>query len=153
VRVTLDTNLLVYATDASSDKHAVASRLLERAAAADCIQTLQSLGECFHVLRRKRHLGLAIARATIENLRRLFPIVEHRVADFDDAIAVVSAHQVAFWDAMLWATARRAGCRMILTEDFQDGRKLDSLLYVDPFNPENARLLDLALPSTNGASP
>lgn len=152
MRVTLDTNLLVYATDASSDKHTAASRLLERAAAADCIQTLQSLGECFHVLRRKRRLGLPIARATIENLRRVFPVVEHRFTDLDDAIAVVSAHQVAFWDAMLWATARRAGCRMILTEDFQDGRSLEGVLFADPFKPENARLLDLALPSTNGAS-
>ncbi len=153
MRLTLDTNLLVYATDASSDKHAAASRLLERAAEADSIQTLQSLGECFHVLRRKRHLGLGLARTTVDNLRRLFPIVEHRLDDLDAAIAVVGAHQIAFWDAMLWATSKRAGCRFILSEDFQDGRTLDGVTFVDPFNPENAKLLDLALPSINGGSP
>jgi predicted nucleic acid-binding protein len=152
VRVTLDTNLLVYATDASSDNHAAASRLLERAAQADCIQTLQSLGECFHVLRRKRYLGLELARATIDNLRLVFPVIEHRLDDLDAAIAVVGAHQIAFWDAMLWATAKRAGCRMILTVDFQDGRTLEGVTFVDPFQPENARLLDLALPPTNGGN-
>ena len=153
MRVTLDTNLLVYATDASSEKHAAANVLLERAAQADCVQTLQSLGECFHVLRRKRHLGLQLACQAVENLRRLFPVVEHRLDDLDAAIAVVSAHQISFWDAMLWATAKRAGCRMILTEDFQDGRTLEGVTFVDPFNPENTRLLDLALPPANGADP
>ena len=153
MRLTLDTNILVYATDASSDKHAAASRLLERAAEADSIQTLQSLGECFHVLRRKRHLGLELARTTVDNLRRLFPIIEHRLDDLDDAIVAVSAHQIAFWDAMLWATAKRAGCRLLLSEDFQDGRTLEGVTFVNPFKPENTRILDLALPSTNGASP
>jgi len=153
VRVTLDTNLLVYATDASSDKHAAASRLLERAAEADSVQTLQSLGECFHVLRRKRYLGLELARTTVDNLRRLFPIIEHRLDDLDTAIAAVGAHQIAFWDAMLWATARRAGCRLILTENFQDGRTLEGVQFLDPFKPENARLLDLVLPPTSGTTP
>lgn len=153
MKVTLDTNILVYATDASSEHHAAAAMLIERAAMADCIQTLQSVCECFHVLRRKRHLGLEVALAAVANLRRLFPIVEHRLDDLEKAIAAVAGHQIAFWDAMLWATARRAGCSMMLTQDFQDGRNLEGVLLINPFNPENARLLDLALPPTNGAAP
>ena len=54
---------------------------------------------------------------------------------------------LSFWDAMLWATARRAGCSVLLSEDFQDGRRLDGVLFVDPFAPENQRLVDLALPA------
>jgi predicted nucleic acid-binding protein len=153
VKVTLDTNVLVYATDASSEHHAAAANLLERAAKAECIQTLQSLGECFHVLRRKRHLGLDVALAAVTNLRRLFPSVEHRLDDLERAIAAVAGHQIAFWDAMLWATAKRAGCRMVLTQDFQDGRDLEGVLLVNPFKPENAKLIDLALPLAGGARP
>ena len=42
--------------------------------------------------------------------------------------------------------ARRAGCRVLLSEDFQDGRDLGGLLFVNPFDPANRQLLDLALP-------
>ena len=47
---------------------------------------------------------------------------------------------------MLWATARRAGCRLLLSEDFQDGRDLGGVLFANPFDPANRKLLDLALP-------
>ncbi len=51
---------------------------------------------------------------------------------------------------MLWATARRAGCRLLLSEDFQDGRDLGGVLFLNPFDPANRRLLDLALPELGG---
>ena len=47
---------------------------------------------------------------------------------------------------MLWATAERAGCRLILTEDGHDGRDLEGVRFVNPFNPDNRDLIDLALP-------
>ena len=34
---------------------------------------------------------------------------------------MVKKHRLAFWDAMLWAAAQRAGVRHLLTEDLQDG--------------------------------
>ena len=56
-------------------------------------------------------------------------------------------HGLSFWDAMLWATAKRAGCRMLFSEDLQDGRRLDGVLFVNPFAPANRKLVDLALPA------
>ena len=47
---------------------------------------------------------------------------------------------------MLWATANRAGCRMLLSEDLQDGRRLDGVLFADRFAAANRKLVDLALP-------
>jgi predicted nucleic acid-binding protein len=47
---------------------------------------------------------------------------------------------------MLWATAKRAGCRMLFCEDLQDGRRLGDVLLVNPFDPANRKLVDLALP-------
>ena len=38
---------------------------------------------------------------------------------------------------MLWATAKRAGCRMLFSEDLQDGRRLGDVLFVNPFDPAN----------------
>jgi hypothetical protein len=36
---------------------------------------------------------------------------------------------------------------MLLSEDLQDGRRLDGVLFVNPFAPENQKLVDLALPA------
>jgi predicted nucleic acid-binding protein len=133
VRLTFDTNVLVYAADRASERHRVASGFIARAAKADCVQTLQSFAECFHVLRRKRRVSDEEARAIIRSFRIIFPVAAAEPGDLDDAIAVTLRHQMHFWDAFLWATAKRNGCRMILTEDGQDGFVLDGVLFIDPF--------------------
>jgi predicted nucleic acid-binding protein len=46
----------------------------------------------------------------------------------------------------LWATANRAGCRVLFSEDPQDGRRLEGVLFVDPFASESRKLVDLASP-------
>ena len=61
------------------------------------------------------------------------------------ALRAVLRHDLPFWDAMLWATVQQAGCRVLLTEDFQDGRKLGSVTFINPFEPGNAAVLDRAL--------
>jgi len=48
-------------------------------------------------------------------------------ADLGAAMRSVGEHRLAFWDAMLWATARRTGVRILISEDFQDGRMLDGV--------------------------
>jgi predicted nucleic acid-binding protein len=51
----------------------------------------------------------------------------------------------AFWDAMLWASARRAGVRHLLTEDLQDGFALQGVTFINPFNRQNDQLIDAVL--------
>lgn len=41
--------------------------------------------------------------------------------------------QVNFWDAMIVAAAERMRCRFVLSEDFQTGRKFESITIVNPF--------------------
>jgi predicted nucleic acid-binding protein len=53
---------------------------------------------------------------------------------------------LSFWDAMLWASAQRAGVRCLLTEDLQDGFVLQSVRFVNPFKRANDRLIDEVLP-------
>jgi predicted nucleic acid-binding protein len=54
---------------------------------------------------------------------------------------VIGDH-LPFWDAMLWASAQRAGVRHMLSEDFQDGFELQGITFINPFNPENNPLID-----------
>lgn len=146
MRVTFDSNILIYAVSRSDPKHPAAAALIDRAVRGDCRQTLQSLAECFNVLSRKYRMPVVEAFGWVQSFQRLFPVVAADASDLDRAMRAVGDHQLSFWDAMLWATAKRSGCSLLLSEDFQDGRRLEGVLFVDPFAPENQRLVDLALP-------
>ena len=131
---TFDTNILVYAADRTAGRrHDIAKDLLGRAHEPNCVLTLQSLGEFFFATTRKGKLSLAEATALTGVWQALFPVVAADRAAFADAQEAVRDHRLPFWDAMLRATARRAGCRLIVTEDFQDGRELGGVWFVNPF--------------------
>jgi predicted nucleic acid-binding protein len=146
VRVTFDSNVLIYAVSRSDPRHTLATELIDRAARGDCRQTLQSLAECFNVLSRKYRMPAAQARGWVQSFQSLFAVTAADESDLAVAVIAVEQHGLSFWDAMLWATARRAGCRVLLSEDFQDGRDLGGILFVNPFDSANRKLLDLALP-------
>jgi predicted nucleic acid-binding protein len=133
-RYTFDTNLLFYAADSSAgNKHWRALALTQDAIAHDCVLTLQSLGELTNALLKKRAASATSAQQIVQAYRRSFPVIATAEADLTDAIDVHRTHNIAFWDAMLWATARRAGCTLLLSEDFQDGRVLGGVAFRNPF--------------------
>jgi predicted nucleic acid-binding protein len=146
VRVTIDSNILVYAVDhQAGERQRTASELLGRAAGGDCILTLQSLGEFFHVATRKMRLAARDVQVFIDDWRSVFPVCASDEQCLVSAIDTVRQHGLAFWDAMLWATARQARCRLLLTEDMHDGQTIDGVTFVNPFAPRNATLLEAAL--------
>ena len=66
--------------------------------------------------------------------------------DLRNALEILRDHKIPFWDALLCATAMRAGARYLLTEDLQDGLLLRSLTIVNPFAIKNDTLIDHILP-------
>jgi predicted nucleic acid-binding protein len=42
---------------------------------------------------------------------------------------------MSYWDALLVACAREAGCRVILSDDVTDGANLGGVLIHNPFSP------------------
>jgi predicted nucleic acid-binding protein len=146
LRVTFDSNILIYTLSRDDPRHVAAAALLARATGGDCVQTLQSLAECFRVLTTKLRFEPPRARREIDGFRTAFPVCVADTIDLDRAMGAVECHGLSFWDAMLWATAKRAGCSVLFSEDFQDGRRLDEVLFVNPFAPANQKLVDLALP-------
>ena len=132
-RITLDTNLLVYAVDTSAkDKHAKTRKLIELALKADCVLTLQALDEFYFAVTRKGKLPVAEAKAQVEAWQDLFPVVVAKPSTLNRAIAATVSHQIGFWDALLWATAREAGVTLLLSEDFSGGSVLDGVRIVNP---------------------
>jgi predicted nucleic acid-binding protein len=56
--------------------------------------------------------------------------------DIGDRFARLSAAgRMSYWDALLVACAREAGCRVILTENMTDGANFGGVLIHNPFAP------------------
>jgi predicted nucleic acid-binding protein len=147
-RLTFDSNILIYAADRDAGhRHDLAQALVARAARADCVLSIQALAEFFAVATRKTSVPVTGAIAFIEGWGAMFRNVSATPASLAAAVAAVRDHQISFWDAMLWAVAREAGCRYILSEDFQDGRTLGGVTFVNPFAPQGLpAALERALP-------
>ncbi len=137
-RFSLDTNILVYACDRDAgERHRTGKEILACAAGRDCVLTVQALAEFFHVTTRKGKLTTPIASAIVRDWLELFEVASADDATLPDAMDLVIAHRLAFWDAMLWATARQHGCAAIFSEDMQDGRRLGGLEIINPFAADN----------------
>lgn len=147
MRFTLDTNVLVYAVDLDAgDKHELAVELIERAALADGVLTLQCLSEFFAVVTRRGRVAPAKAGEIVERLATVFPVVVATEQCLMRAIRAMRARRLAFWDAMLWAAGREARCRYLLSEDLQDGRTLDGVTFLNPFLPANRAVIEKLMP-------
>lgn len=135
-RFTFDTNLLFYASDGSAgDKHRRALALTESAITYDCLLTLQSLGELASAMIKRRVASPSRVQQIVRAYRISFPVVPAVEADVEAALLAHEQHNIPFWDAMLWATARRAHCSVIFSEDFQDGQVLGGVTIRNPFAP------------------
>ena len=142
MRFTFDTNVLLYAlVRQNNDKRRIARDLIRRARAADCVITLQTLGELFHVLTGKLRMPAAEATAVVAEWRAAVPVVAANEACLIDAMDAVAGHSLSFWDAMMWATAKHAGCQVLVTEDGQDGFVLGGVTLVNPFASPRPRVL------------
>lgn len=140
----IDTNVLIYAAQRDGDraKHEAAAGLLRRLSVAGrAVVPLQALAEFYAVAVRKGQVALGDAAAFVDVVTEMFPVREAALADAIDAMRVHREHGVPFWDGMLWSVARRAGARILLSEDFQDGRELEGVRFVNPFAKANVALL------------
>ena len=152
MKISFDTNLLIYAIDADAGiRHQEAVELVAQAANVECTLTLQSLGEFFHVATRKCGIAPEVARRIVQRWRAVFPTIAANEADAARAMDAVCDHALPYWDALLWATVDRAGCSVLFTEDFQTGRTLGAVTFVDPFRADNAAIVARAL-HTSGPS-
>ena len=63
--------------------------------------------------------------------------------DIEAAMHAHAEHGLPFWDALLWAVCARAGVTLLASEDFQNGRTLGRVTFLNPFDPANAVRLGL----------
>ena len=128
--VFFDTNILIYATLADDPRAATAQALLVTGG----LISVQVLNEFASTAHRKLKRSWPETKAALTALRTLCPDVRAIDADTHEA-ALEIAHRdgVAFYDALIIASALQAGCTTLLSEDMQDGRVIDGRLTI--YNP------------------
>jgi predicted nucleic acid-binding protein len=133
-RTFLDTNVLVYAEDRSNPaKQGKALELIKaHRVQRTGVVSLQVLQEYFVAATGKLHLDAEVARNKVEIYSR-FDVAEPGVNDILAAIDLHRLHGFSFWDALILRMAQQTGCRVLLSEDMQDGRAIDGVRIVNPF--------------------
>ena len=146
MRVALDTNVLAYAEGINgAERRDAALTIIGRLPQEAVVVPVQVLGELFAVLVRKGGRARAEARDALLSWRDTFPTVETSPEAMLAAADVATDHQLGLWDAVILAAASQAGCRLLLSEDLQDGFTWGGLTVVDPFRTPRHALLDSVL--------
>lgn len=134
MRAALDTNVLFYASSDETDpKNAIAIELVERLRPEETVLPVQVAGELFATLVRKRRWTREAARDAVLKWGDTFPLIETSSDILLVGMSVSMEHQLRMWDAIILAAAADAGCRVLLSEDLQDGFTWAGVTVVNPF--------------------
>lgn len=146
MKVALDTNVLVYAEGVNGiEKRDIALSLVRRLPQEAGVVPVQVLGELFNVLVRKAGRSRVDARDALLSWRDTFPAIETTPEVMLTAADLATDHRFGIWDAVILSAASQAGCRLLLSEDLQDGFTWGGVTVANPFALPRHILLDALL--------
>jgi predicted nucleic acid-binding protein len=136
MKIALDTNLLAYAEGANgAAMQRQAVELIERLPQSAIVLPVQTLGELFNVLVRKANRRPVRARAAVLSWRDAFPVVDTSATVMVSATDLASDHALTIWDSVVLAASAEAQCRLLLSEDLQEGFTWRGVTVTNPFAP------------------
>jgi predicted nucleic acid-binding protein len=146
MRVALDTNILAYAEGVNgASRKDSALAIIDKLRAQSTFLPVQVLGELFYLLVRKTGYSPQRARSSILTWQDSFPLVETSGSILLMAIDLAAQHRLRIWDAVVLSAAASTGCRLLLSEDLQDGFTWNGVTVVNPFSKTPHELLAEAL--------
>ncbi|MEW9804610.1 PIN domain-containing protein [Mesorhizobium sp. ZMM04-5] len=133
--VFVDTNIYFYAHDVRLPEKQAACRswlvaLGARRLGKTNLQVANEFADV--VLRKRRDISPDIVFSLVDDILvwGSAPIDSETVAA---ARAIHLRYGYSWWDCLLLASAIQLGCTHFLSEDLQDGQRIDTLTIVDPF--------------------
>ena len=145
MRIALDTNVMAYAEGLGDKARCKTARtLIERLPVESVLLPAQTLGELYRVLTAKAKRKASTARTAILDWADTFPVADSTWTAFQAALDLAADHQLQIWDALILSVAAENHCRLLLSEDLQDGFTWRGLTVLNPFSePENPMLANL----------
>ena len=134
MRVALDTNVLAYAEGtngaAMRDK---ALKLMRRLPQGTIALPAQTLGELFNVLVRKAKRRPVRAREAVLSWRDAYAVIDTSASVIVNATDLAAVHGLTIWDSVVLAESAEAECRLLLSEDLQEGFTWRGVTVTNPF--------------------
>lgn len=135
-KVFLDTNILVYAHDASAgEKHELAREIVidlwDSGLGLFSIQVLQEFFVCV-TSKIPKPLGIESAKEIVEDLLKW----DFTVNDGESILAAIDIqkrYHYSFWDSMIIQAALKGNASLLLSEYFSDGQVIEGLRIKNPF--------------------
>jgi len=130
----VDSNILLYAVDEADPR----KQRIARDWRAELWKSrlgrvsFQVLNEFYVNVVRIKPSASDEARADVRDLLAWNPVVVDATL-MERGWKLQDRYQLSFWDSLIVAAAKTASCEFLLTEDLQDGQKLDGVEVVNPF--------------------
>jgi predicted nucleic acid-binding protein len=141
MKAALDTNILAYAEGCGDERRCgLALRLIEELPSQRIVLPVQTLGELFRVLTGKMRRTPEQARSAILNWTDSFEIADSTGTAFQSAFDLAVDHGLPMWDSLIMAVAAENQCRVLFSEDFQNGFTWRGVTVVNPFTEPRSAL-------------
>ena len=133
-KIFLDTNILLYTIDQREHgKRDQALRIVsELAYHGMAVISIQVLQEFYVGATRKFGIDPLSAKEMIAGFRS-HELVMPDIEMVNEAIDTSILNRISFWDALLIASARRANCEVLWTEDLNHGQIIQGVRIENPF--------------------
>jgi predicted nucleic acid-binding protein len=126
----IDTNILLYLLSADADKANRAEAIVR----AGGLISVQVLNEIANVARRKLTMPWVEINEVLTLIRSICPVGPLTIETHDRGRLVAERYGLSVYDAMIVAAALLAGCKILYSEDMQDGLLIDRRLHIrNPF--------------------
>jgi predicted nucleic acid-binding protein len=135
----LDTNVLLYTYDSSdATKRSRAIEVVDRLTATHAgALSVQVLGEFFWNATRKLRQPIPAERVerSLTAYAQTWTVFDLTPLIVLEAIRGALRYQFAYWDGLIWATAKLNSVPTVLSEDFNDGALIEGVRFRNPFQP------------------
>jgi len=136
-RFFIDTNVFVYSFDLSAPvKRMRAAKLIHKALESQQgVVSYQVAQEFFNLAFRRftSPLSLSDAEQYIATVFQPLLRVHSSQTLFLDGMRLQHRYKIAWYDALIVASALQAQCGVLYSEDFQDGQQFEGLRVANPF--------------------
>jgi len=135
-RFFLDTNIFVYSFAGDAEKRQRASELIRRGIdTGKGIVSYQVVQEFFNVALKKFASPMSVADANQYLTVAFGPLfaVQSSRALYGEALHLRAQCNLAWYDALIVASAREANCGTLYSEDFQHGQVFGEVRVLNPF--------------------
>lgn len=137
MRAFLDTNIIVYANDATdSQRQETALEIIgKHMTSGTGVISTQVMQEYAHTAIRKLGQPMPVVIHQLHLIESL--VVVTVMPDMvRRALEIQSIYRLSYWDSLILAAAESAGCKQLLTEDLNPGQSYCGMDCINPFAPQ-----------------